>query len=149
MTNYLHKAREYMDKFSDPARAARALVSDAGRDTVLRDALLLLGAQQAVRNALTSGRSRNNIPVLPSVAGRIARQRWMDTYTLFGGTITLAKATAKDLADSARAHLTQADGHKKSADFEFAVAQRLERTGKTVEQVFTDETVKALKGKKL
>lgn len=73
------------------------------------------------------------------------RARWMDEYRLFDGTVPLAKATDKDLADSARKHDAQAAGHNRTAAFERAVAERLVKTGKTVEQVFSDETLKKLK----
>jgi len=108
----------------------------------LRDYLLQLGAQQLVRNVVTSGRSLSGQSVrLPAEAGRLARQAFMDTYRLYGGEITLAAATPRDLADSARQHDAQAAGHNRSAAFERAVGKKI-HNGKTVREVFKDDALR-------
>jgi hypothetical protein len=145
VSNYRSKARKYAEEFG-PEKAATILIRDARQDSELREHLVHLGAQQLVRNALTSGRSA--VPasevMLPSVAGRIARQRFMDSYTLFGGAMTLANATAKELGDSARAYDAQIAGLKKHADFQRAVGKLLRDTGKPVKDVLGEEKLKAL-----
>lgn len=158
MSNYSEKTRSYIKRFGHSG-AARELIKDAAKDGELSKHLLQLGAAQEVRNAMGAGRKPSNSPGPISPPGPypapkpgedidlpadIAR-RWMDEYHLFGSDVTLAKATAKDLANSAREHDAHAKGHNATAAFERAVALRLEKTGKRVEQVFTDETLKTLK----
>lgn len=142
MTDYRTKAAEYLERHG-PQKAATALVKDAAKDSELQDVLLLLGAQQLVRNAATSGRSlpSDQRLVLPSEAGRQARLAFMDSYRLYGGEITLAAATPRDLAASARQHDAQAAGHNRSAAFERDIGKRI-HNGKTVREVFKDSDLK-------
>lgn len=137
--------KQYLDRHpGDLEAAANALISDARGNRQLLEHLLRLGAQQLLRNALTVGRSASVPAMLPAEAGRIARQRFMDTYTLHGGAMTLAQATAKDLGNSARAYDAQINGLKKHADFQRAVGKLLRDTGKPVGQVLGEEKLKEL-----
>lgn len=145
MKDYRNITREYLERHG-PHKAAVALVRDAAKDSELSDALLLLGAQQMVRNATTNGRSLSALEspsrmLLPSEAGRNARDQYMDSYRLYGGQITLAAATPRELADSARQHDAQANGHNRAAAFEREIAKRI-HNGKTVREVFKDDTIR-------
>lgn len=95
--------------------------------------MLTLGAQQMVRHHLAASRR----VVMPAQAGQQAKA-FAERYTLFGGTILLAEATAKDLAKSARKHDAQANGHSFAASFEREIGKRLP-VGKCVSDVFKND----------
>jgi hypothetical protein len=117
--------------------------------------LLRLGADQLVRDAKASstrGAGDGAAPAYapgprqethdPIIAGKIAKQRYMDGFYLFGTDMTAAKATAKDWAKSANEYRTMAEGHLRAEAFARDMAEILEKSGKTTEQVFKDEVFK-------
>lgn len=105
-----------------------------------------MGAQQTVRSVVTENRRPENSPerVLPHEAGQIARRSFLEEHFLFGGHISLAEATWKDAANSARAYWKQRDASDAMGKFHMAFAEVLKRTGKKGSEVFTDRSAKEL-----
>jgi hypothetical protein len=120
----------------------QAFLEAAKKDAGLTAKLLRWGAERFLSQSFTA--DRKPPAVLPAEAGRIARQKFMERYTLFGGAILLADATQKTLAESARQHDAQANGHNMAAAFEREIANRLP-VGKRVRNAFSDKELIALK----
>src|SRR5579863_1546973 len=112
-----------------PEAAIKAILKEAEQNNELHSKLLELGAQQILRASLAHsrrvGNELNTGIVLPSAIRQETKKRFMDRYTLYGGLILLADATKRDLADSARAHDAQSNGHQAAAAFERSIGRRL------------------------
>jgi len=142
-----------------PKRAVGILMAMARKNPVLRERLLLLGADQLIRDnyrdarreAMTMARGRvfaniDNAEIGKRIAVRIARVAFWDSYTLFGQQ-PLRTATRKMLLESAVAREGQARGEMRNAAFERAVARRLANDSTTVEKSLDVDAVMKIASK--
>lgn len=121
-----------------PKEAKALLFSRASNDLLLREALIALGADQAVRSYYSTERhaassmARCGVPGIivetPERAERLRkkanRRLFWDRYALFG-QMPLREATRPDLRTSVENRKKQAAGNIICANFESAVAKRL------------------------
>jgi hypothetical protein len=131
-----------------------------------RDKVITIGADRLVREYLSKARQPGSYTsdrvfdgtrplspervaqikrvVMPAQAAQEARRRFMDTATLYGGHIPLAKATWRDAAESARKYGTVKVANERMEKFHRWFGETLKRAGdkKTGEEVFKDDILK-------
>lgn len=142
--NLQKRAKLLWSEHRDVFKAADALIASASTSEFAK--LAEMGAQQTIRSIITTQRKPDSTPdrILPHEAGEIARRSFLEEHMLFGGALSLAEATWKDAANSARSYWKQSDATKRMGDFHMAFAEVLKRTGKKGAEVFSDRTAKEL-----
>ena|SRR5665213_2171076 len=157
VVNIPEVVRLAMEEFdSDKDKVIRALTLRT-RNPDLNDAFRALGIQQAVRSH--QGRERHGQIEEPS-RGRpsafagprriatpeeiqtrtdliVAKKLWWDRVTLFGGNVTLANATRREVFASARAHGGQEQGNRNMREFYEDVGKRMLKADQTVSAQLT------------
>lgn len=148
---------DLLDGGFDGETIVPALVRRADTNLSLREALLTVGAKQAVRTHFTDARSEaypirgarseesreakvgkatvTKAERVERQAAKENRRTMLDTYTLWGHT-ALRDASAEDLRLSISNRKTQVAGGLKAIRFEEAILKQLP-TGKTCGQAFT------------
>jgi hypothetical protein len=160
MTSLNKWAKDALAARSDnPVRAAAWLVVQSMRDRKLKDNLLRVGADQLVRNYFRDQRKSafrmavgrvaanlDNPATAERTSARIARQKFWDSYTLFGMT-PIRDATRAALLESVAKRTEQAKGDLRCAAFEKAVSFTLKNDKIKVCEAMTDEELQKLAAK--
>lgn len=146
-------AKDALTKGKDkPDLAVKLLKAKATSEPKLRDDLLLLGAQQVIRDffsrerqsAMSMAVARAMSPAAGDrIAARLRRHAFWESYTLYGME-PIKTATKSDLQDSAKARTTQANGDLVLAKFELTVARRLPTPTTRVDAVLTSEQIEKI-----
>lgn len=131
-----------------PKETVDRLIALSAIDINVHNALILLGAQQAVRNFFKNERHAGSAPAAPAdpelaasrYGAKVARREFWDRYALFGQT-PLKGATRPALDDSVGKRRAMAQGNLQCAAFEEDIMNRMKSDTITVGRSFKVATI--------